>query len=108
MRWGLEFEKFEAWQIWDENGPVDRGDLRNPRDGERFVILIQEIEEGGRVKDEEKIEKFIAETKWRRLKSKFKMETIHIEESVDDSRGEFVSVEEAIRRKHARYRIGFE
>jgi hypothetical protein len=41
---GWNLRRDECWQIFDEDGQVDRGDLRNPRDGERFAVLIQEID----------------------------------------------------------------
>jgi hypothetical protein len=69
--------------------------------------LLQEVDDDRREEMEAKIKKFISETKWRRLKSRFKIDTAQIEESTEDSRGEFVSVEEAIRQKNTRYRVCF-
>jgi hypothetical protein len=103
-------EPYRPEILFQEDGLVDRGDLRNPRDGERFVILIQEIQEDERTETEARIKKFIAETRWRRLKSRYKIATFHFDASTEESEepsAEFESVEKGIRRKHTRYRARF-
>jgi hypothetical protein len=68
----------EYWRIWDEDGPVDPGGLKYPRDGERFVILLQpksgteDIEAKMNPRDpESSVQRFIKRTRWRRKKSEF-------------------------------------
>jgi hypothetical protein len=41
--WSKEcsLEDMEYWHIWDEKGLVNPKELRLPRDGERFAILLQ-------------------------------------------------------------------
>jgi hypothetical protein len=81
--------------------------LRNPRDGERFVILLDPINEDRKIETEAKIKKFVAETMWRRLKSRYKIERVQTEEPPEVQRAEFESVEEGMRGKPTRYRQRF-
>jgi hypothetical protein len=37
----LELDSLSYWYIWDEDGLVDPGMLRQPVDGERYVVLLQ-------------------------------------------------------------------
>jgi hypothetical protein len=108
---GWNLRRDECWPIRDEDGRVERGDLRNPRDGERFVVLVQEIQEDLRAATEARIKKVIAATRWRRIKSRYKTETFHFEEPEDqeEPRDEpgFESVRESILRKHTRYKVRF-
>jgi hypothetical protein len=73
-------EELEYWRIWDEDGPVDPGGLKYPRDGERFVILLQpksgteDIETKMDPRDpESSVQRFIKRTRWRRKKSEFEV-----------------------------------
>jgi hypothetical protein len=53
------------------------------------------------------IKKFIDETRWRRLKSRYKIETVEIEKHQEGQAAAFESVEELIRRRHTHYRQRF-
>jgi hypothetical protein len=77
--WNLRGD--ECWQIRDEDVPVDRNELRNPRDGERFVVLLQEVPEDTKERAEATIQKFIAVTRWRRIKSKY-LKISYVEEEI--------------------------
>jgi hypothetical protein len=87
------------WKMIDEEGLVNVNACRDPRDGERYVVLSQEVTQECRALMEARFKKFIAETRWRRLKSRYKIETIE-----DNREWGFESVEEWIRRKHTKYR----
>jgi hypothetical protein len=103
--WSLRGD--ECRQIRDEDGLVDRGDLRNPREGERYAISLQTFDEIRRLEVEARIKKFIAETRWRRLKSRYKIETVEIESVQGPPKIKFESVEAGICRNHTRYRQRF-
>jgi hypothetical protein len=108
--WNLRGD--ECWQIRDEDGPVDRNELRNPRDGERFVVLLQEIPEDVKAKVESTIRKSIAVTRWRRIKSKYQRTTQFTLEEESEPMDpllflRFDSVGQAIKKRHARYRTRF-
>jgi hypothetical protein len=71
-------DELEYWRIWDEDGPVDPGGWKHPRDGERFVILLQpksgteDIETKMNPRDpESSVQRFIKRTRRRRKKSEF-------------------------------------
>jgi hypothetical protein len=74
-------DELDYWRIWDEDGPVDPGGLKYPRDGERFVILLQpksgteDIETKMNPRNpESSVQRFIKRTRWRRKKSEFNIE----------------------------------
>jgi hypothetical protein len=69
-------EELQYWRIWDEDGPVDPGGVRHPRDGERYVFPLQpkgnpeDIESKMNPRDpESSVQRFIKHTRWRRKKS---------------------------------------
>jgi hypothetical protein len=69
------------WKMLDEDGFVQGCDLRDPRDGERYVVLLQDVEEEQKAKVEAKIKKFIAETGWRRHKSRYTVKMVEVGQS---------------------------
>jgi nitrogen regulatory protein PII-like uncharacterized protein len=76
------------WEIFDEDGPVDINSQRDPRDGERYIVLSQEVTQERRELMNARFKKFLAETRWRRLKSRYKIEI-----SEDDREWGFEPVE---------------
>jgi hypothetical protein len=116
MQANLSAEMNEAdlryWHIWDEDGFVDPGSLRDTRDGERFAVLLQP--HIGKAQDIEQkthpeqagseIQRFIKHTRWRRLKSRYNVE-IERPDVHDRNLGEaleevsFCSVDERIQKK---------
>jgi hypothetical protein len=80
---GREVDEGELryWHIWDEEGLVDPKAGRDPRYGERYVIVLQareseeDVEQKCRPDDPGAgIQRFIERTRWRRLKSQYKLE----------------------------------
>jgi hypothetical protein len=71
----------QYWHAWDEDGRVQLGDERNPKDGERYAILLQA---NGNQEDIElkwhpgysnsNIQRFIRETRWRRIRSQYELD----------------------------------
>jgi hypothetical protein len=45
-----------------------------PRDGERYVVLSQEVDQERRALMEARFKKFLQATRWRRIKSRYKIE----------------------------------
>jgi hypothetical protein len=87
------------WEIIDEDGIVDINSQRDPRNGERYAILSQEVTQEMRELMDARFKKFLAETRWRRLKSRYEIEVYE-----DDRECGFESVKAGIQRKHDRYR----
>jgi hypothetical protein len=109
-------EDLHYWHIWDEDGLVEGSSEREPRDGERYAILLQA--EGEDVEQKEmprhtksRVQDFIKRTRWRRMKSRYKTE-VGVEEPrakkpPDEEHRLWSSVEESVQRKHTRYRQRF-
>jgi hypothetical protein len=87
------------WEIFDEDGKVDINPQREPRDGERYIVLSPEVSEELRGSMNARFKKFLQTTRWRRIKSRYKIELFEEQAQI---RG-FETVEEAIHRKHVRY-----
>jgi hypothetical protein len=109
-------DELRYWHILDEEGLIGIEEQRDPRDGERYAIVLQAQNEeedaelkwrpedpGGRIQG------FIKQTRWRRLESRYKIEveTPEIRKPPDEESRTWSSVEESIRRKHVRYRQRF-
>jgi hypothetical protein len=91
-----------GWEIHDDDGKVDVDSQREPRDGERYIILSPEVSEELRSSMNARFKKFLQTTRWRGIKSRYKIEVF--QEDPKEEPG-FETVEEAIHRKHVRYRI---
>jgi hypothetical protein len=88
------------WEIFDEDGRVDITSQREPRDGERYIVLSPEVSEELRGSMNARFKKFLQTTRWRRIKSRYKIEVFEEQTELPG----FETVEEAIHRKHVRYR----
>jgi hypothetical protein len=92
------------WEIFDEDGKVDINTQREPRDGERYIILSPEVSEELKSSMAARFKKFLQATRWRRIKSRHKIEVFQ-EGSVGLMKPPgFETAAEAIHRKHVRYR----
>jgi hypothetical protein len=99
----LQYDIYDlsGWEIFDEEGKVDIDAQREPRHGERYIILSPDISEELRSSMEARFKKFLQATRWRRIKSRYKIEVFQEEPKEEPG---FETVEEAIHRKHVRYR----
>jgi hypothetical protein len=95
---------FSSWEIYDEEGKVDIDFQRDPRDGERYIILSPDVSEELKGSMEARFKKFLQATRWRRIKSRYKIEIFQeVSEETSEPLG-FETVAEEIHRKHVRYR----
>jgi hypothetical protein len=62
------------WEIFDEDGKVDTTSQRGPREGERYIVLSPEVSEELRGLMNARFKKFLQTTRWRRIKSRYKIE----------------------------------
>jgi hypothetical protein len=99
-----DYHDFSSWEIYDEDGKVDIDSQRDPRDGERFYILSPDVSEEMRISMDARFKKFLQVTRWRRIKSKYKIEVFQEDLILQTEEPGFESVAEAIHRKHVRYR----
>jgi hypothetical protein len=65
----LQKEVYETvqWELIDEEGIVDIAAQRNPRDGERYVVLSPEVTQELREVMNARFKSFLHETRWRRI-----------------------------------------
>jgi hypothetical protein len=63
-----------SWEIYDEEGKVDIENQREARDGERYIVLSSEVSEELRESTKARFKKFLQATRWRRIKSRHKIE----------------------------------
>jgi hypothetical protein len=73
------------WEMFDEEGGVDISSQRDPRDGERYVLLSSEGSADLRDSMETRFKKFLQTTRWRRLKSRQRLKFLRSRTIFQDS-----------------------
>jgi hypothetical protein len=99
-----DFYDFSSWEIYDQDGEVDIDSQHDPRDGERYITFSPEVSEELKGTMETRFTKFLQATRWRRIKSRYKIEVFQEQPEGSPEMPGFGTVAEAIHRKHVRYR----